>query len=231
MEEAKSVKYFNCAKCNAEVNVSVVQSINATGQPEMRTRILNDSLQVTNCQSCGVRIRVEPHFSYVDLQRKSWVAVYPMTKLATWKDCAAAAKQNYDLTFGEKSPVGVREMAEGLRPRITFGWSGIREKVLAAENNLDDVDIELAKAAIMRKFPESPIETATLRFVGVSETEYVFDWIEIETQQALGLHVSVNKNMFRQIKTNPEAWSDLRKEIDNGIFIDMLKFIVKTSNA
>ena len=66
-----------CPSCEATVPFDLVHSVNADRRPDLREAILDRSFQRQPCPSCGYEFRIEPEFSYMDMRRGQFLAVWP----------------------------------------------------------------------------------------------------------------------------------------------------------
>jgi hypothetical protein len=61
---------------------------------------------------------------------------------------------------------------------VTFGWPAFREKLVAADSALDDLELELLKMAIPRMMDHAPLsDEVELRFMERTETSLILSWI------------------------------------------------------
>src|SRR5262249_17903338 len=89
-----------CPACGVAVTFNLVHSVNAVRRPDLRAAILDRSFQRQPCPSCGTVFRVEPEFTYLDIKRKQFLAVWPPSNLAKWQDFEVRSQAAYDKAFG-----------------------------------------------------------------------------------------------------------------------------------
>ena len=70
-----------CPACGTAVTFNLVQSVNAVRRPDLRAAILDRSFQREPCPTCATAFRVEPQFTYLDMGRKQFFAVWPASSL------------------------------------------------------------------------------------------------------------------------------------------------------
>ena len=138
-----------CPKCGTEAELEVVLSVNADRRPDLRAEILDGSFQAVPCAKCGTRVRLEPEFVYFDLGRRQWIVVHPADAVDGWAEAEQHARAIFEESFGTGAPAQVRELTEGVAPRVVFGWPALQEKLLCADLALDDTALELLKLAIL----------------------------------------------------------------------------------
>src|SRR5262245_57081037 len=157
-----------CPACGAAVTFDLVHSVNAARRPDLRDAILDRSFQREPCPSCGTEFRVEPEFTYLDIKRKQFFAVWPASGLAQWPEFEARSQSAYDKAFGPGTDGAA--LAGGLFARCVFGWLGLNEKLIAAEHGIDDVELEMAKLATMRALGEVKLGAdREFRLVGATD--------------------------------------------------------------
>jgi hypothetical protein len=72
----------------------------------------------------------------------------------------------------------LRQIGEGLRPRLVFGWAALREKLICQDLGVDDTTLEFLKMAIMRDVERPPVADETeLRLTGGDVDTLEFQWI------------------------------------------------------
>jgi len=215
-----------CPACGEPVDFEVVMSVNADRRPDLREAILNGSFQRQACAKCGTSFRLDPEMNYLDVGRGQWIAAFPIAKLAQWKIVEEQARSTFARAYGEKAPAAAREIGGCLRARVTFGWAALREKLLAAEHQLDDTTLELVKIAILRGLDNSPVGADTeLRLVGVEGSELVMAWIRAVNEEVVeGLRVP--RSLYEEIAADPTGWQALREELSAGPFVDMNRLLV-----
>ncbi len=137
-----------CSKCGAHHAVEAYPSINTAQNPELKARVLDGSLFVWECPSCGARNLLRYETLYHD----------PAEKLMIW------------LLPGEKEPPRAVEEAVKDLPGYTLRRVGevgeLVEKAKIFTAGLDDWSMELCKWVTRREMDEKNPEMADapLRF-------------------------------------------------------------------
>jgi len=213
---------FPCAKCAQPLSMGIVASINADRRPDLRGVVLDDSYQRGRCEACGTAFRAEPELTYLDGRRKQWILVQPARLLAQWPALEQNARDAFETAYGEQAPDDARELGEGMRARVTFGWAGFREKLLCAEHGLDDIALELLKFALLRSMDDVPLaDDHALRLVAVRADELQLVWCLASGD--LGIEtIPVPRAVYDEIAADREGvWQPLRAELSAGPFVDM----------
>jgi len=216
----------NCPACGTPIEANVSLSVNADRRPDLRAAIIDGSFQTLPCPKCGQAIRIDPELTFVDVGRGQWIAAFPVAKIAQWRELEEQSRSAFDLAFGSRAPAAAREMGASMKPRIVFGWSAMREKLVAADHQLDDVILELIKLAIVRTSESSPLSRDTeLRFLGIEEDKLSMAWIRGQTDQVVEW-LKAPRQLYDDILGNEEGWRALRQELSMGLFVDVNRLLV-----
>jgi hypothetical protein len=207
-----------CPGCGSEVKFEVVHSVNAVRRPDLRAAILDRSFQRQACPTCGTMFRVEPQFTYLDIKRKQFFAVWPASNVGQWKEFEARSQAAYDKAFGPGSDGAA--LAGGLLARCVFGWLGLNEKLIAQEHGIEDVELEMAKVATLRTLGDVKLGAdREFRLVGATDDELIVAWLRTSTEDSEGEY-SVPRQLLKDIQAEPEKWAALRADVSGGIFVD-----------
>jgi CpXC protein len=220
-----------CPSCGCIVEFNAVVSVNADRRPDLRAAILDGSFQRQACPKCGTEFRLDPELTYVDVGRGQWIAVFPVARLDHWKDLEAQSRVIFDRAYGEKAPAAAREIGADLTARLTFGWSALREKLAAVENGLDDVVLELTKAALIRGLDNPPVSPGTeLRFLAIDGDALAVAWLN-SADEGVKEILRVPRSLYDEIAADPSGWEALRAELSAGPFVDMNRLLVAATAA
>lgn len=217
---------LSCPACGTAVPFKAVQSLNADRRADLRGAVLDESFQRQVCPSCANSFRLAPDLNYLDVGRGQWFAAHPLADLDRWAEIEARDRAAFDRAYGPAAPPPARAIGAGLRPRITFGWAGLREKILAAENDLDDVTLELLKVAVLRGVEGSPLRDDTeLRLVAVADGKLILAWIELQSEAVIE-ELEVPWAVYAEIEADADAWAPLRATLSAGLYVDMNRLLV-----
>jgi hypothetical protein len=208
-----------CPSCQTPVSFELVHSVNAGRRGDLRQAILNRTFQAQPCPSCGFTFRVQPQFTYMDLPRGQFFAVWPADKVNDWREQETRSCEAFDTAFGAQAPPEARAIGSKLTPRAVFGWPALSEKLIAAEAGIDDLTLETAKVAIIRSLDSSPVTGAELRLTKVEPDQLLMGWIRDGTDE-VSEQVSVPREVLSNIHPEAEAWKSIREELTAGPFVD-----------
>jgi hypothetical protein len=214
-----------CSACKAQSQFERCASVNADRRPDLRAAILAGAFQAESCASCGTALRLPPHFTYIEIGRKTWIAAEPASILESWPDVEDEISDVYSRSFGEDAPASGQDLAEGLQARLVFGWPAFREKLICADLGLDDVTLELLKMAIMRDVEKPPMADETeLRLVGGDAENLEFVWFVTLSEQRL-VSLTVPREIYDDIAAEPEPWAVARGNFEDVFLVDLRRLI------
>lgn len=222
-----------CPRCGTATSFESVQSVNADRRPDMRAAILQGDFQRKTCASCGESFRLDAGFIYVDLGRHQWIAAQPVTAVDTWNQRESDVRELFETAYGAKAPALVRQLGAGLVPRLVFGWSALREKLIAAEAGIDDTVLELLKMAMLRNLTSTPFSAdTTLRLIGFDKKSLVTAWVR-NPDDALAGAKTVPRDLYDDIvadlaKGEGSAWAPVHAEFVGTLFVDCDRMLVHT---
>jgi hypothetical protein len=216
-----------CPSCEADVSFDLVHSVNADRRPDLRDAILNRSFQRQPCPSCGYDFRIEPEFSYMDMRRGQFIAVWPSQAADDFETYEQRSRSRFEQAYGSQAPPEAQDIGRLLTPRVVFGWIALNEKLVAQQAGIDDVLLELAKLALIRTGTDGPgLGTGTeLRLIGVEEQKLVLGWFQRGKEDLLEV-VAVSKDLLQEIESQPDQWKELRDELANSCFVDYRRFFI-----
>lgn len=191
-----------CGRCPPEA----AGTVDAGREPGIAAALRDGAYAA--CPGCG-RTAPGPELTWIDPARGQWIAAYPRAGLDAWRDHEAQALARFAAS------------APALRPRVAFGWAGLRELAVAAEAGLDDVRLELLKLLLMRGMdPPLPLRTE-LRLTAATADSLAIDVLDRDGRTVESLDVP--REMIAGIESDPEGWAELRGQLSAGPFTDVLR--------
>ncbi len=212
-----------CPSCKTVVHFELVHSVNADRRPDLRQAILDRSFQRQACPACGFVFRMEPEFSYIDVKRGQYIAVWPASRFAEAPDLEEKSRAAFERSFGAQAPSEARAIGKKITARVVFGWAALSEKLIAAAAGIDDRTLELAKLGAIRNLDQAPIGAANeFRLVEARADALMLGWIRTATDQLLDV-VSLPRAALAEIEAAPDDWAALREDVGTGLFVDYRK--------
>jgi hypothetical protein len=145
-----ALKPVSCPHCRDQRRREVVTSLSVTRSPHLREQILSGRFQVFACEACGRTFTCTGRFSYLDLERRRFVGVFPTEAEQEWPRHERLTAHAYETNLGGEAPSVARSLGEGVVVRCVFGLAALREKLLIDDAGLDDVLVEAAKLDLFR---------------------------------------------------------------------------------
>lgn len=148
-----------CPNCRRSSKVTIWESINVDLDPEMRVRVLNDSVFTFVCSSCGFR------------QGMAYPCLYHNQKLkfmVWWMEANDVMRKN-DFAQINNSPIKM----PGYRLRVVSTLNRLKEKILIFDHQMDDRAIELLKRYVWSAYLEDK---------GFSEDRVYFSGANLESE-------------------------------------------------
>ncbi len=155
---------LRCHACGESFEVPLLKGMHITRIPEVRKSIMDGSFQVFDCPHCAERVHVERTSIYTDFQAGHYVAIEP-TGHPDPSQAVAFHRGVFDRCFMMAPPVA-QELSRRMAPRVVFGLTALREKLLCWDNSLDDRVLEVLKVDLMKERGWSAEDTV-LRLIGL----------------------------------------------------------------
>lgn len=220
-----------CPACGTENDAEVVGSVNADRRPDFRDAILESRFQDTTCSNCATVFRNEPDFNYLDMGRGQWIAALPARAMIDYLAQEDRVTALFETSFGAKATPGAQEIGATLTPRLTFGWPGLREKLLTRELGLDDIALECMKTDLIRRLDNVPMAPGIeLRLVRMVDGQMELVWINALSEQVIE-GVTLKRDLYDAIVAAHEAWAPIRDVLADGPFVDMQKLYLGEGRA
>ncbi len=220
-----------CPSCGQGQDFGLLHSVNADRRQDLRDAVLDGSLQTKTCEGCQVEFRIDPLFTYFHQKGGQWIAVRPSAELPDWRAVERDSQEIYAVGFGEKAPPAVQQLCAGLVPRVVFGWAALREKLVAAEAGIDDVQLELTKILVLRAGGRTPLgEQIELRLKEASGDTLVLDWIDAPSGKIFD-RLEVPRELCEGIDPHAEEWHRLSQALRASLFVDLLALMFEPEAA
>jgi hypothetical protein len=215
-----------CPACGTMKTFQLVASVNADRRPDLRGAILDGSFQEETCDKCGTAFVTPPALTYLDVGNGLYIIVQPLQIEEHWEASGAMARASFERAYGPGTNSAAQEIGSGLKLRVVFGWAGLREKLRCAEMDLDDVELELLKLALVRNVESSPLGDDTeLRLLRANGTALRLGWLVSATERLVE-EFEVPRSTYDEIATDHKAWQAMRDEMAAHPFVDMNRMLL-----
>ena len=128
-----------CNNCNTVMEYDVYDSINATLQPKLKEKIVNDELFVLTCPECGKKFYLSYGFLYNDIDCGH------MIHYSCSEDITNELQQFKDIVGNFKKEISAHFNSLSYKFRFVNDFHKLKEKIRIFDKNLDDRIIELYK--------------------------------------------------------------------------------------
>lgn len=216
-----------CPECDAPTPFQQYSAVNGDRRPDFREAILDNTFGEGTCTACGVKFRLDPELTYFDEALGLWILVRPFEDQLRWPESEQSTQAVWAQTFGPFAPETMMETGAHLQNRVVFGWAALREKLLCAQEGIDDVALEIAKVAMMAKGHGDPVSDQTcLRLAVVGEETLELVWLMGQLEIAVeGLELP--RGLLQVIAEEPEVFEDIRAEIAGDFYVDMYRYMLE----
>ncbi len=214
---------FPCPECTTEITFDVADSLNADRRPDLREAILDGSYQRGTCHACGCAFRAPPWFVYLDVGRGQWILGQPAGLRASWAEAEASTQALFDRLFGSAASGAARRIGGRLTPRLTFGWSGLREKLVAVAAGLDDAALEALKALLLRSgAAPAPAPDRELRLLAATPERLDLGW---GGEEEIATVLQIPRSLYEHVSAEPD-WQETRTRLAAGCFVDLDRLLL-----
>jgi hypothetical protein len=220
-----------CPNCATPIAFDAVHSVNADRRPDLRQAILSGQFQRKECPACGTGFRLDPVFVFNDQRRGQWIASNGVAALADWAEHERAARELFETSYGASAPAVVQAMGRSLKPRLVFGWSALREKIVSAEAGLDDIALELTKLVVLRSAQGAPFEAAvSVRLMSAQPQRLLFGWVRND-DDAVGDLRWIGREAYDEVLAEAQRgaegdWAEALETFEGACFIDVDRLLV-----
>ena len=216
-------------ECGARVEALACLSLNPERHPHLRDALLDRSLHQYVCAACGVTLSIDKKLAYVDLPRHQFYSVATERDRGAERALIEDAIAAWQLALGEHAPVAAQAMFEThkFQLRLCFGLEELREKVVAREEGLDDLAIEILKTELMAANVEwADLGVRTLRLDHVEPDGRLAFRLEQGTDPPTVLDVGVLADRARYAELAAAPWPALLEQfpgIARGPHVSLLR--------
>jgi hypothetical protein len=215
-----------CRTCGTEVHADLAASVNADRRPDLRAAILDGSFQAIVCPGCAAPVRLPAHMTYLDMARGHWILTEDVARFPQWRKAEAEAQTLFEQAFGPQAPEVAREIGREITPRLVFGWTALKEKLIVQQVGLNDVVVELLKISILKNVAGPPMTDLTeLRLFDASETMLTFRWTDERTEETL-VELPMERDIYDALVGDLGNWAELKAQVEAGLFVDMRRLFM-----
>ena len=206
------IEKVTCPSCHHEGEFEVWDSINTVLDPEMKEKVLNQSIFLYTCPNCGETFRLNYPTLYHQMEDLVMIYLVPESEV----------EKTYEMFYGENALADFR--TEKYLTRIVTSANQLIEKIQIFDAGKDDRVMELVKLdSILKNDPD--IEFDELRFAVDNDGTNIL--VIINRGEITGA-VNID-NMYEFASSHCDDFKDLRD--DEDIVIDREWILNKLAEA
>lgn len=146
---------ITCPACAYADVMPLYETVNTDRWPAARDALRAGTFHRHPCAGCGLSLTVERPLLYIDPARGQWIHCLPDAEHVHWERHAEALARVFADAFDPtRRPPAVAALGATLRPELVFGLAALRERVIAADADLDPTLIERLKLDLLLARPE-----------------------------------------------------------------------------
>lgn len=170
-----------CPKCGQKKLIKKYKVINGSEKPGMKKHILNNEIFFFHCDNCRLAAPLTYPSLYLDSKKKLAYLLSPELE----EDSKQLIREIGDLT--------------GFKKRYVDNINDLKEKIMIAENRLDDRVIELVKIEYLRQL-EKEMKDDTLMNILFDYSGHEMYLMVFFEKKGIG-RIPLNHEFYRQIET------------------------------
>lgn len=122
-----------CPKCKQQTNTEILISANTVEEPDIRKKVMDESIFRWKCVKCGFTTRFQHPFLYNDIDNRFMIYYIPNVERNKVSD------QKLEEEYKELSDI---------KKRIVPDINALKEKIVIFEHGYNDMALELTKLAV-----------------------------------------------------------------------------------
>ena len=191
MSEKKRER-IQCPYCENEQVFESYDSIDLTAEPDMKDKIISEELFTMTCEKCGKKALIAFPCLFSDMEKKMLIWLIggytEEQKAALDKDLMESAKNDEE-----------KEFARSYKRRIVGSINELKEKLIIAEDELDDRVVEVLKILCINEVI-GQIIGATLREVRYDRNKDGKKYLILIFEEKEPSMIEINNQMYKTVK-------------------------------
>ena len=176
-----TIEEMTCPKCGQRKKVKRYQVINASEKPGMKEAILKNNVFFYQCDNCSLAAPLTYPSVYIDSKKKLAILLTPELE----EETSRIISETGDLS--------------GYKKRLVDNINDLKEKIMIAENRLDDRVVELVKIEYLRQL-EKELKDDTLMNILFDYSGHDMYLMVFFEKKGIG-RIPLNHDFYRQIET------------------------------
>lgn len=196
----QSKRMVVCNQCHQSFEVTVWDSVNASLDPVLKSKVTNDELFIFECPHCGKKYYFKYDFLYHDMDAQLMVRyTYKEDIEEEKKEMLENVKQLEEL----KAEQNIQTIGDQYKYRLVNDYRRLLDKINIVDRNYDDRLMEIYKFILMTQVYDKDIENLD---------DIIFDRV---TKESSPVFILLEKDLpehYRTIGFNEEVYQGLEKE-------------------
>lgn len=190
-----------CPECRTEQNTKVWEEINAKTSPKAKAEILEGNFFEYECKKCGHKINMTYNCIYHDLENGIVIWLIPELQGKECKELNEVIEK--DIAKLEKK-ANEESASEEKLFRLVSTPNQLREKLLIAEQGMDDRIVEIMKKIYLANlhmfFPEDNVKKEDINEVLFDVNKEKNRGVVLFTKKYEPIFLPVNDKMYEKVK-------------------------------
>ena len=216
-------RVIRCPGCGTAQTAQLARGANAGRDPHLRDEVLGRRLHRVAC-ACGLKIRIEATFEYLDIERGQLLLVGRADSLESWPELEVQLRTIVRGALERGSPL-LQPFVRDVRSRVVLGAEALREKLVVWEAALDDALVECIK---LRAFAADPaLATPGSRLVvdAVGPDDALTCWWSPHADAPPARRLELPPSWVRDAYRDRGSLEARFPELFGGGFVDVRRFL------
>jgi hypothetical protein len=222
-------RVIRCPRCGIAQVAQVARGANAGRDPHLRDDVLGRRLHRVVC-SCGLEIRVEATFEYLDIERRQLLLVGRADSREAWPDLEARLRTIVRGALEQGSPL-LQPFVRDVQSRVVLGAEALREKLVVWEAALDDALVECIKLRAFAADPSLAAPGSRLIVDAVGADDALACWWSPRADAPPARRLELPARWVRDASRDRGSLEARFSELFGGGFVDVRRFLSLTPPA
>lgn len=183
---------LECPYCKEKLEKVTFDSIDLAKEPELKKLVMNEELFAMNCEKCGKKSLIAFPCLFSDSEKKFLIWLLGGY---TEEEKAVLDKDLIDSAKNESE----KEVAATYNKRIVGSINELKEKIIIADDDLDDRVIELLKVLCVNEVIDQ-LMGVTLREVRYNSTSAGKKFLVLIFDEKSPSMIEINNQMYKTVK-------------------------------
>ena len=221
----KREELIECPYCNHKQHFGSYENIDLSMSPELKEKIINEELFKFTCEECGKTALIAFPCLFNDMEKKMLIWLIG--------DYSAEQKEALDKDLVESAAnEAEKSFAASYQRRIVGSINDLKEKIIIADDDLDDRVVELLKILCVNEVIDQ-LMGLTIQEVRYNSTKKGQKFLVLVFAEKEPSMIEINNDMYRTVKKL--FMDDIEKNTPKEGFAEINAFwakdVIENSNA